>query len=50
MRRVETGQALEGLVEVVQGDLRPGQEVVVAGNEILQDGSPVQVRRKGEGR
>lgn len=50
MRRVETGQALEGLVEVIQGDLKPGQEVVVAGNEILQDGSPVQVRRKGEGR
>lgn len=50
MRRVQTGQALEGLVEVLQGDLKLGQEVVVAGNEILQDGSPVQVRRREERR
>lgn len=48
-RRVETGQALGELVEVVQGDLQPRQEVVVAGNEILRDGAPVEVRRKGEG-
>ncbi|MFQ5802850.1 MAG: efflux RND transporter periplasmic adaptor subunit [Candidatus Methylomirabilales bacterium] len=48
--RVETGQALEEMVEVVKGDLKPGQEVVVAGNEILQDGAKVQVRRKGDGK
>ncbi|MFQ5846368.1 MAG: efflux RND transporter periplasmic adaptor subunit [Candidatus Methylomirabilales bacterium] len=48
-RRVETGQALEGMVEVVKGDLTPGEEVVVSGNEILQDGSPVEVRRVKEG-
>lgn len=48
-RRVETGQALGELVEIVKGDLKPGQKVVVAGNEILQDGAPVQVQQKGEG-
>lgn len=48
-RRVETGQALEDLVEVVRGELKPGQEVVVTGNEILRDGAPVAVRRQGEG-
>lgn len=48
--RVETGQALEDHVEVVTGALKQRQEVVVAGNEVLQDGSPVQVRRKGEAR
>lgn len=47
-RRVETGQALEELVEVVKGELKPGQEVVVVGNEILRDGAPVEVRRNGE--
>ncbi len=48
MRRVETGQAMGELVEVVKGDLRLGQRVVVVGNEILRDGAPVQVRQKGE--
>ena len=46
--RIETGQAREEMVEVVKGDLKPGQEVVVAGNEILRDGAQVKVRRKGE--
>jgi RND family efflux transporter MFP subunit len=50
MVRVETGQALEEMVEVVKGDLKPGQEVVVAGNEILRDGAQVQVRRKEDGK
>jgi len=50
MVRIETGQALEEMVEVVKGDLKPGQEVVVAGNEILRDGAPVQVRRKEDGK
>ncbi|MFQ5839353.1 MAG: efflux RND transporter periplasmic adaptor subunit [Candidatus Methylomirabilales bacterium] len=48
LRRVETGQAMEGMVEIVKGDLKPGQEVVVSGNEIIQDGARVEVRRKGE--
>lgn len=48
-KRIETGQALGGMVEVVQGDLQPRQEVVVAGNEILRDGAPVEVRRNKEG-
>ena len=48
MRRIETGQAMGEMVEVVKGDLRPGQKVVVAGNEILRDGAAVQVRQKGE--
>lgn len=50
LRRVETGQAMGELVEVVKGDLKPGQEVVVVGNEILRDGAPVEVRREGEGK
>jgi multidrug efflux pump subunit AcrA (membrane-fusion protein) len=50
LRRVETGQAVGEMVEVVKGDLTPGQEVVVAGNEILRDGAPVEVRREGEGK
>jgi multidrug efflux pump subunit AcrA (membrane-fusion protein) len=48
--RVETGQALGEMVEVMKGDLKPGQEVVVAGNEILRDGAQVQVRRKEDGK
>ena len=44
--RVETGHALEEMVEVVKGDLKLGQEVVVTGNEILQNGARVEVRRK----
>ncbi len=47
-RRVETGQGLEEMVEVMKGDLKPGQEVVVVGNEVLSDGTPVEVRRNGE--
>ncbi|MFQ5988421.1 MAG: efflux RND transporter periplasmic adaptor subunit [Candidatus Methylomirabilales bacterium] len=47
--RVQTGQALGEMVEIVKGNLKPGQEVVVAGNEILQDGAEVEVRRKGKG-
>ncbi|MEE8228479.1 MAG: hypothetical protein V3R69_01250, partial [candidate division NC10 bacterium] len=50
LQRVETGQALEEMVEVVKGNLTPGQEVVVAGNEILRDGAPVEVYRDGEGK
>ncbi len=44
--RVETGRAVDEMVEIVKGDIKPGQEVVVIGNEILQDGAQVEVRRK----
>ncbi len=50
LQRVETGQAVEEMEEVVKGNLTPGQEVVVAGNEILRDGAPVEVYRDGEGK
>jgi multidrug efflux pump subunit AcrA (membrane-fusion protein) len=40
--RVQTGAAQGGAVEVA-GGLRPGQMVVVRGNERLRDGQRVQV-------
>ena len=44
--RVQTGPAHSGAVEVA-GALRPGQMVVVRGNERLRDGQRVQVQGKG---
>ena len=34
---IKTGRTPEGLIEVVAGELRPGDIVVVTGNELLQD-------------
>ena len=34
---IKTGRTHEGLIEVVEGQLRPGDAVVVTGNEMLQD-------------
>jgi HlyD family secretion protein len=34
---IKTGRAHESLIEVVEGKLRPGDTVVVTGNELLQD-------------
>jgi len=34
---IKTGRAHEGLIEVVEGQLAPGDTVVVTGNEVLQD-------------
>ena len=34
---IKTGRTHEGLIEVVEGQLRPGAAVVVTGNESLQD-------------
>jgi HlyD family secretion protein len=34
---IRTGRAHEGLIEVLEGKLRPGDTVVVTGNELLQD-------------
>jgi multidrug efflux pump subunit AcrA (membrane-fusion protein) len=44
--RVKTGAAQGGAVEVA-GGLRPGQMVVVRGNERLRDGQRVQVNGRG---
>jgi len=45
-RTVETGLEFDGRVELTEG-LEPGARVVVRGNESLQDGQAVTVRRKG---
>jgi multidrug efflux pump subunit AcrA (membrane-fusion protein) len=42
-REVTTGRAVEGFLEIVRGDLKPGEAIVVTGNEALRDGAPVQV-------
>lgn len=42
LRPVRTGQVRGGLIEVLDRALAPGQEVVVLGNETLQDGAKVQ--------
>jgi multidrug efflux pump subunit AcrA (membrane-fusion protein) len=34
---IKTGRTHEGLIEVVEGQLTPGDTVVVTGNELLQD-------------
>jgi HlyD family secretion protein len=34
---IKTGRTHEGLIEVVEGQLKPGDTVVVTGNEMLQD-------------
>jgi membrane fusion protein (multidrug efflux system) len=44
-RRVVTGLAFEGLVEVLEG-LEEGARVVVEGNEALQDGQRVSVQQR----
>jgi RND family efflux transporter MFP subunit len=41
-RAVRTGRAAGDLVEIVEGALSAGQEVVVVGNESLQDGAPLR--------
>jgi HlyD family secretion protein len=34
---IKTGRTHEGLIEAVEGQLRPGDSVVITGNEMLQD-------------
>jgi multidrug efflux pump subunit AcrA (membrane-fusion protein) len=34
---IKTGRTYEGLIEAVEGQLRPGDSVVITGNEMLQD-------------
>jgi HlyD family secretion protein len=43
VRTVRTGQAVGELIEIVDGALATGQEVVVSGNDVLRDG--VKVRK-----
>jgi hypothetical protein len=45
-RRVSTGLAFSGQVEITQG-LEPGTRVVLQGNEILQNGQAVNIRDGG---
>jgi HlyD family secretion protein len=40
---VKTGRTHEGFIEIVEGALKPGDHVVVAGNETLQDRAAVAV-------
>lgn len=40
--RVKTGRAVKGFMEVFHGTLKPGQEVVILGNESLDDGASVR--------
>ncbi len=37
MEPIRTGRTHEGLIEVLEGKLKPGEAVVVTGNELLQD-------------
>jgi HlyD family secretion protein len=41
---IRTGRTHEGLTEVLEGKLRPGETVVVTGNELLQDQMAVVTR------
>ena len=42
-RLIETGRSYRDHIEIVQGDVRPGQQVVIRGNEILRPGQSVLV-------
>jgi RND family efflux transporter MFP subunit len=41
---VKTGRVQDGLVEVLEGSLQPGETVVVTGNETLRDQATVMVK------
>lgn len=45
--KVSTGRGYRALLEIADGDLKPGQQVVTLGNEVLRDGAKVQM---GNGR
>ena len=44
-REIETGRSFHDHVEILAGDVNPGQEVVVRGNEILRPGQSVLVAK-----
>ncbi|MDE0028450.1 MAG: efflux RND transporter periplasmic adaptor subunit [Deltaproteobacteria bacterium] len=41
--KVSTGRGYRALLEIAGGDLKPGQQVVTLGNEVLRDGAKVQL-------
>ncbi len=41
--KVDTGRGYRALLEIAGGDLKPGQQVVTLGNEVLRDGAKVQL-------
>ena len=41
--KVRTGRGYRALLEIADGDLEPGQQVVTLGNEVLRDGAKVQL-------
>ena len=41
--KVSTGRGYRALLEIAEGDLKPGQQVVTLGNEVLRDGAKVQL-------
>ena len=41
--KVRTGRGYRALLEIAHGDLKPGQQVVTLGNEVLRDGAKVQL-------
>lgn len=41
--KVRTGRGYRALLEIADGALKPGQQVVTLGNEVLQDGAKVQL-------
>ncbi|MDE0031924.1 MAG: efflux RND transporter periplasmic adaptor subunit [Deltaproteobacteria bacterium] len=41
--KVSTGRGYRTLLEIADGDLEPGQQVVTLGNEVLRDGAMVQL-------
>ncbi|MBI3989328.1 MAG: efflux RND transporter periplasmic adaptor subunit [candidate division NC10 bacterium] len=46
LQRVVTGRAVDGFLEIVDGQLKAGDAVVVTGNETLRDGAPVKIVTK----
>ena len=44
MVTIKTGRAYDGLIEVLDGGLKPGDTVVVTGNEALRDQAAVTVK------
>jgi RND family efflux transporter MFP subunit len=47
-RKVATGIEAEGLIEIITG-VKPGEKIVVAGNEKLKDGVAVKILEKKDG-
>lgn len=45
---VQAGRSFRGNVEILEGDVQPGDRVVVRGNEILEPGQTVRIQREAE--